>query len=106
MYDPAKCLENARKIDPNAKLCDPSVCSEPNTAAMIAQVYRCSPPYPPQNPCPYGPNSPVTVYASGEICFCCGGQEGARVAADAGEARDLGDVWVGQMVRVARRGTN
>ena len=106
MFDPAKCLENVRKIDPNGQLCDPAVCSEPRNADYIERFCNCQPPYP-QNPCPYGPDTPVIVVTSGStICFCCCGQVGARVAVDAGEARDLGDVWVGHMVRVARRGTD
>jgi hypothetical protein len=105
MFDPAKCLEKVKAIDPSGQLCDPSLCSEPQVADQIRKFCNCQPPYPPQNPCPYGPDQPVIVYTTptGGTCFCCCGQVDARVAVDAGEARDLGDVWVGQMVRVAKR---
>ena len=107
MFDPAKCLENARMLDPNAQLCDPSLCASASVQEMLEPFCDCQPPFPPQNPCPYGPDTPVTVFTSHTtVCFCCCGQVGARVAVDAGEARDLGDVWIGHMVNVARRGTD
>ncbi|MEP3047170.1 MAG: hypothetical protein ABJL55_17940 [Roseibium sp.] len=70
MADKNICLENAKKIDPQATLCDGWVCE--TNENYVHKFCHCQPPNIPQNPCPYGANYPVPVFSeSGNICYCC-----------------------------------
>ena len=70
MADRNVCLQNAKILDPDAKLCDTWIC-ERNSETNYAFCH-CRPPYPAQDPCPYGANSPVAVYGpDGDACWCC-----------------------------------
>jgi hypothetical protein len=102
MADRQKCLDNARKIDPNAKLCEESACKE--FGDMIYRFCNCLPPYPPQKPCPYGPNTPIAVYEpTGSVCYCCcsGVNLHTPVAVPEGEARPIQTLEVGDEVLAA-----
>jgi hypothetical protein len=70
--DQTTCLKNAQLIDPKARLCQTWVCEQDTTRADVTKFCHCQPPYPPQNPCPYGANSPVVVFdGPSSTCFCC-----------------------------------
>ncbi|MBV9931264.1 MAG: hypothetical protein JO013_10005 [Alphaproteobacteria bacterium] len=102
MSDRGKCLENARKLDPKAKLCDESLCAQ--MGRHVHAFCNCLPPYPPQKPCPYGPDSPVPVYGPrGELCYCCCRDVASYrpVAVPDGEARPVEDFRVGDQVLAA-----
>lgn len=72
MADVNTCLANARMIDPQAVLCKVWVCEQQRRPdGSVYRFCHCQPPYPPQNPCPYGANSPVAVYESTGLCWCC-----------------------------------
>lgn len=72
MADPNTCLANARQIDPQAVLCVDWICEQQRRPdGSVYKFCHCQPPYPPQNPCPYGANSPVAVYQSTGLCWCC-----------------------------------
>lgn len=99
MNDRAACLENARKIDPHAKLCDQSLCE--SASDYLYRFCNCLPPMPPQNPCPYGPNSPVPVYdRSGEVCYCCCSDVASYtpIAVPEGEEQPIETLVVGDKV--------
>jgi hypothetical protein len=71
MADRQTCLDNAKIIDPNAKLCDQWIC-DTDKASYVYKFCHCQPPNPPQNPCPYTGNSPVPTYdKEGNVCYCC-----------------------------------
>src|ERR1044071_13188 len=92
MADRNQCLKNAQAIDPNARLCDEWRCEQRDTQTQITKFCHCQPPSPPQNPCPYGANSPVIVYDSPTTtCFCCCScfAYGTPVAAAPGEYRAI-----------------
>lgn len=79
MPDYAVCLQNARKIDPNAKVCidipvAAGLCQQPSQEQSLYKYCHCLPPYA-ESPCTRGPNSPQLVwYQDGGIlnpCYCC-----------------------------------
>lgn len=71
MADKNQCLANAQKINPKAVLCDDWICSSPEEESQLDKFCHCQPPFPVQNPCPYGANSPSPVYQGGKVCYCC-----------------------------------
>ena len=72
MADRNQCLANAKKINPNAVLCDDWICASPEEKSQLDKFCHCQPPFPPQNPCPYAANSPSPVYkADHTVCYCC-----------------------------------
>jgi hypothetical protein len=102
MADPQTCLANARKIDPQATLCDNWVCT--TVSDYVYKFCHCQPPNPPQNPCPYAGNTPVPVYKeSGEICYCCCSCFAwhTPVAVPTGEPKPIQEFVVGDNVLAA-----
>jgi hypothetical protein len=72
MADINQCLKNAQAIDPNAVLCEQWICEQSSNAQNLTKFCHCQAPYPPQNPCPYGANTPVVVFKTpNSTCFCC-----------------------------------
>ena len=69
MADQATCLANAKKVDPQATLCTQWICEL--SKDYVYKFCHCQPPNPPQDPCPYGANTPVAVISDGKICYCC-----------------------------------
>jgi hypothetical protein len=97
------CLDEIQKIDPGGKLCRAELCMSPYVFGTLERLCHCIPPVS-IHPCPYGPGSPLPVFdeATNEICFCCCDVR-MNVSAGADGDVDVSGVWVGQMVRVAKR---
>lgn len=109
MADPATCLKNARVIDPKARLCAIYTCEQDPAREAITRFCHCLPPYPKQDPCPYGANTPVLVYDSPTTtCFCCCScfAYGTKIADTIDTTKDIQLFRVGEPVLAAGRDLN
>jgi hypothetical protein len=100
-----ECEQNVKKIDPNAKMCEPAQCEA--VSSYLHAFCNCKiPPY--QNPCPYKDSTPIPVFdRDGQQCFCCCGfGKEPSVGAEHGKMRAARTMIVGDTIVTTRDGNS